>query len=283
MKLKIIKSNESLVLSKVGIYLITPCVILNAFQVDYSNDIGIGLLFSFLVALFLHVIFIFISHVMKNKWGFDSVETASIVYPNAGNLTIPLVMAILGNEWVIYASVFMSVQQFFLWSHGRMLFSDENDFDIRKVIRNINMISIIVGIIMMLTGIRFPTMINETLTSMTGMVVLTMIITGMILADMDLIKIFTTKRVYLISSIRILVLPIFIVLFFKLLIQCIDIANIDKILMITLLAAAGPSASSITQFAMLYEKQVEHASSINIMTTVLCIITIPIFVAILYA
>ena len=42
----------------------------------------------------------------------DAVEKASMIYSNAGNLIIPIVTAVLGKEWVIYSSAFLSVQLF---------------------------------------------------------------------------------------------------------------------------------------------------------------------------
>ena len=50
----------------------------------------------------------------------DGVEETSLIYSNAGNLIIPIVTAILGKEWVIYTSAFLSVQLFLLWSHAKM-------------------------------------------------------------------------------------------------------------------------------------------------------------------
>ena len=38
-KTKVMKSSDSNALSMVALYLVTPCVILNAFQVKYSNSI----------------------------------------------------------------------------------------------------------------------------------------------------------------------------------------------------------------------------------------------------
>ena len=39
----------------------------------------------------------------------SGIEKASLIYSNAGNLILPLVPAILGEEWLIYASAFILV------------------------------------------------------------------------------------------------------------------------------------------------------------------------------
>ena len=52
--------------------------------------------------------------VLYHIFEIDAVEKASIVYSNAGNLIIPLVIAVLGEDKVIYASAFIAVQNILL-------------------------------------------------------------------------------------------------------------------------------------------------------------------------
>ena len=43
----------------------------------------------------------------------NEVETMSIYYSNSGNMIVPLVAFMLGEEWVFYACVFMGIQTIF--------------------------------------------------------------------------------------------------------------------------------------------------------------------------
>ena len=52
----------------------------------------------------------------------------------------------------------------------------------------------------------------------------------------------------------------------------------QTILLITLLATITPSASTITQMAQVYGKGADYASAINVATTLLCIVTMPLMV-----
>ena len=52
-----------------------------------------------------------------------------------------------------------------------------------------------------------------------------------------------------------------------------------NILLITLIACITPSASTITQMAQIYGRDADYASAINVLTTLLCIITMPIMTA----
>ena len=50
------------------------------------------------------------------------------------------------------------------------------------------------------------------------------------------------------------------------------------ILLISFLAAAAPCASTVTQMSHLYGHNGEYASLINVVSTLLCVITMPVMV-----
>lgn len=106
---RIVKGDDSKVISKIVLYLVIPCVIINAFQVDYTSEKAKELLLVFAASVLLQVI------LLAAVWGvgkvlkLNEVEMTSIYYSNSGNLIVPLVTFILGKEWVLYGCVFMSV------------------------------------------------------------------------------------------------------------------------------------------------------------------------------
>ena len=103
----------------------------------------------------------------------------------------------------------MSVQLIFLWTHCKKIISRESSYDWKKIILNINMISIAIGAILFFTRIRLPELITNTISSVGNMIgPASMIVTGMLFAGMDLKAIFANKRVYFISALRMLVIPL---------------------------------------------------------------------------
>ena len=85
----------------------------------------------------------------------------SIMYPNCGNLILPLVSIVLGNEMVFYCSGYMIVQTILLWTHCKFIISEDTHFDLKKILLNINMIAIAAGIIMFFLQIKLPTMFQS--------------------------------------------------------------------------------------------------------------------------
>ncbi|MBR2884728.1 MAG: AEC family transporter [Clostridia bacterium] len=112
-KTGVVDSDDSKALSKISLYLLMPSVIINSFDVSVTNEVVQGLIVSFASAIAIHIIFFAIDVGYKRLLCGTNVERASIMYPNAGNLIIPIVSFLLGEEWLIYTCAFISVQMFF--------------------------------------------------------------------------------------------------------------------------------------------------------------------------
>ena len=278
-KEKLLKAEDSKILSVIVLYLIIPCVIINAFQVDYTPQTVKGLLIALAGSVMTQVILLIVVSILGRVFHLNEVEVASIYYSNSGNLIVPIVMFILGKEWVLYGCVFMSVQLVFIWTHCKKIISRESTYDWRKIVLNINMISIAIGIVLFLTRIHLPAIINNTLSAVGSMIgPASMIVTGMLFAGMDFKQIFANKRVYFVSFFRLIIVPV-IALF---LIKCSQLStfssNGNKLMMIVFLAIITPSASTVTQMCQVYGNDSQYASAINVVTTLLAIVTMPLMV-----
>lgn len=278
-KAKLLKAEDSKILSVIVLYLIIPCVIINAFQVDYTPQTVKGLLIALAGSVMTQVILLIVVSILGRVFHLNEVEVASIYYSNSGNLIVPIVTFILGKEWVLYGCVFMSVQLVFIWTHCKKIISRESTYDWRKIVLNINMISIAIGIVLFLTRIHLPAIINNTLSAVGSMIgPASMIVTGMLFAGMDFKQIFANKRVYFVSFFRLIIVPV-IALF---LIKCSQLSkfssNGNKLMMIVFLAIITPSASTVTQMCQVYGNDSQYASAINVVTTLLAIVTMPLMV-----
>lgn len=278
-KTGLVRDDDSKVLSKIILYLIVPCVIINAFQVDYTTDTVKGLLIAFAASVMTQVILLVVISVAGRLLHLNEVEVASVYYSNSGNLIVPIVTFILGQEWVLYGCVFMSVQLVFLWTHCKKIISREASYDWKKIILNINMLSIFIGVILFFTGIRLPEIIGNTLASVGTMIgPASMIVTGMLFAGMNLKQIFANKRVYFITFLRLIAVPLIALVLIKLSNLASFSADGNKIMLIVFLAIITPSASTVTQMCQVYGNDSRYASAINVMTTLLSIITMPVMV-----
>lgn len=278
-KLKLVQSKDSAVLSKISLYLLMPAAILNAFDFEQSKTVRNGLLLAFFAAVVFHIVLYLLDLLYGKFICKNPVERASVMYSNSGNLIIPIVSFVLGKEWVVFSTAFLSVQLFFIWSHGIHLFSSKEKFNIKKVLLNVNIIAIAIGVIMMLFGWRLPAFVKDIASPLGDMLgTVGMLIAGMLAANIDFKKILTDKRIYRVSLIRTVIYPI-VSLFVLRLLSFIPVADGEKILLITFLATITPAAATVMQFAQLNNQDAEFATAVHIFTTVVCIVTMPLFVA----
>ena len=134
-KFKLLKSKDSYPLSVIGLYIISPAVMINAFQIGYTPALLKGLLLSLGMAVFLHLILIAFGSLLKRLLKLEPLEHAAASYSNSGNLIIPLVMALFGPEWVIYATCFIVVQVFLFRTHCRMILCGKGNLTLKNILR----------------------------------------------------------------------------------------------------------------------------------------------------
>lgn len=281
-KAGVCRSEDSKLLSQVVLYASTPCAVINSFMIDLTPQRLSGFGLSILGAAAAHAVFYLASVFDTKCLKFNEAESMSCMYANAGNLILPLVLLTLGQDMVFYCSGFLMVQTVLIWTHCRMVISGEKKADIRKILLNVNILSIGVGLILFLTGLRPPAPLQSALDGMGRTIApLSMLIIGMLMAGMDLKKVFRIRRVYLVAFFRLIVLPLLVTALFKVTGMAGLVQGGKEILMITMLAASAPSASTVTMFSQIYGRQQYEASAINIVTVLLCILTMP-FINLVY-
>ena len=139
------------------------------------------------------------------------------------------------------------------------------------------MIAIAAGIIMFFLQIKLLTMFQSAVSGMGSLMgPLSMFVVGMLLAGMNMKEVFTNVRAYVVCFLRLVVFPAIILLVFIFTGVTKLFPSASQVLMISLLAASGPAASTVTQFAQLYDNHAFESSVINALSVLLCIITMPI-------
>ena len=139
----------------------------------------------------------------------------------------------------------MSVQLVFFWTHCKKVISREASYDWKKIVLNLNIISIFVGILLFFTGIRLPALVNNTLHSVGSMVgPASMIVTGMLFAGMDFRQIFANKRIYFVTFLRLIAVPLMALVLLKLSHLADLSADGPTLILIVFLAIITPSAST---------------------------------------
>ena len=278
-KAGILKSSDSGPLSAIVLYIVCPCVYLNAYQADYDPVQARSLLVTFIAAVIIVSACLIICTLLSRPLHLSDVEVTSAAYSNAGNMIIPIISSMLGEEWVFYTTALVTVQMFFFWTHMASVFSGK--FDLKKILTNVNMISVFAAVLLYLFRIRIPATLLGALRSTASMIgPLSMIITGMLLANVDFREVFSRKRAWLVAALRLLILPLLLLPLFILICRVSSMADSHLIMMIVFLGSSSAGASTVVQMARLYHHDAEYAGALNVLTTMLCIFTMPLMVGI---
>ena len=270
------KTEDSRIISNMVVYICNPCVVVHAFQIELTDDKIKGLMIAVGMSVIVHVILIVGSELLSYIIHFNSIEKASIIYTNAGYLVIPLVSAVLGEEWVFYTTAFILVQTILMWTHGVNLIGQEKNLNIRKILCNPNVIAMIIGIALFALEIRLPAVIDSCVSGFGDMISpASMLVIGMIIGKVKLGQVFRKKRPYLICFLRLIVVPILAAAVFAWVGRTGIHKDAEYILMVSLIATSAPAAAMITQLSQIYHKDEQYASVINVMSVLFCIITMP--------
>lgn len=278
-KTGVFRADYSRVLSRISLYFVTPCVIFNSFQKELTPEVSQGLLITVLLAVAFHLVFFLVAFVLRRAWKATEVERASVIFTNAGNLIIPLVSYVLGPEWVIYVTGYLLVFNVLFWTVGIRMFAGKSAVSLRKVLLNPNILAVAAGVILMVSGLKLPRPLSVAFGDMAGMIgPLSMMITGMVVGGMKARDLVVNRRVFGVVLFRMVLCSGLAVLLAAVSGIPHSIPAGKSIVMIPLLSALAPSASNINQVAILYNRDAPYASAINILTTLSCIATIPLWI-----
>ncbi len=252
---------------------VTPCVLINAYQKEFSSELIKGLLMSAFFSLIIHIVGILLSTLIfkKEETLRYRVSIFSAVYSNCGFMAIPLLSAAMGADGVFYGSAYLAVFTILYWTHGICLYGGSlKEISIKKIITNPGIIGTLAAVILFAARIELPYVLKESVGYFAGLnTPLAMIVMGAYLTRVDIKKAIKSGSIYAVSLLRLLIIPIIAVLLARIL-------KIDPVIAkAVLISAACPTASVTALMATKYNLDSTYASEVVSVTTVISIITIP--------
>ncbi len=254
--------------------IVTPCVIIEAFQIDFDKKKLEYMLIAALLAVLTHVIGIILAHtIFRGKSAESGVLRFATVYSNCGFMGIPLIAGVVGSEGVLYASVYMVVFQALIWSHGVVCIKGGlKNIKFYKIFINAGTIGLAIGLPLFFMSIKLPAVVSSTVGHIANLnTPLAMIISGVYIIRSGVLKAFVSLKNYLCVLLRQLIIPIIVLVFL------IAFKVPSTIALTMLLLSACPVASSVTLFASLYGGKGEQTSASRLLTlsNILAIVTVP--------
>lgn len=273
----ILTDESSKKITDIVLYVVTPCVMISAFQREFSMHLLGNILITALCATASIAATVFIAKLIfhdKNT-ARKKVLQFSAIFSNCGFMSLPLQKAILGDDGWFYGSIFVAVFNVIVWSYGLVMMSgDKKQMSVKKLAFNPGIVGVLIALIIFVLRIKLPYIISQPIDYLAALnTPLPMLIIGFYLSQADLKKAFTDAGAYLAMAVRLAVVPLLSMFVMHLL-------NVDPTIMIAcVIASSAPTAATTTMFAAKYGRDIELSVSIVASTTLVSIITMPLIVA----
>lgn len=281
-KLKFMHSQTSSDLTNVLLYIVSPCLIINAFEQPYSGSRIKQFLLAIAGVFLLYIIEIIVAKLvfgrLKNQ-NLRRITQYGSIYSNAGFMGIPLISSLFGSEGVFFAVVSLAAFNIFSWTQGVSLFKDNDNgtvekTDWRQVLLNPNIIAIFLGILLFIFSIKIPATPNQVIKYVGSInTPLSMIVIGNSLANIKFSRDMLNKEIGLTILLRNLLFPIIGIVLLKV-IGVTGIAFYTTVVM-----AACPVAGLVVLFTLQVDGDTAPAISLMSLSTILSLITIPLVFA----
>ncbi len=276
-KCKLITQEGSKQLSDILLIFVTPCVVIKAYQVDFELGLASGLLTAFIAAAVINVVSILVSKLIfgRGHTPRGQIDQYCAAYSNCGFMAIPLLEAVLGAKGVFYGSAYLAVFNVLNWTHGIYLYTqDKKSLSLKKILINPGVIGVVIGLALFFARIRLPGVLYTAVDYMSGLnTPLAMLLLGVFLADVNFATALKNGRLYLVSLVRLVLVPVIGILLLKLPFVGAAVA------VAVIIPAACPSATAAALFAAKYDLDAGYASEIVALNTLMSIVTIPLIVA----
>lgn len=256
------------------IKIVTPCLIVNSFLGSTDSLKVSEMLLALAVSALSMGISLAISLVTFRKEPPErqKVLRFAVIFSNAGFMGIPLVESIVGSKGVIYGSFFVVAFNVICWTYGYSMMSGGAKMNIKTVLLNPGIIGLIFGLPIYFLKIQLPAILAEPVGFLSNLnTPLAMLVIGSYIARVDLHSFISDMAVYKMAFLRLVAAPALYLLVLMV------IRPEPDLLVSSIIQASAPVAANTVLFAVQYHQDSELASKTVAVSTVLSIITIPVF------
>ena len=305
-KFKVVGAEASRSLAKLENAVFIPALILNTFKnqftVENFSSTWKILLFSFLTALAIIPAVLFLTKFISKDSFIRKISAYGLCFSNFSFMGNAVVKELYGEEFFMSYFIFTLPLWILIYMWGApalLMGSDEKSCEANpsgdkpsrknailgrlKTLFNPMMIALLLGMILGLTGIgpKFPSVIDKVITTCSDcMSPIAMILTGITFAGLSFKKVLSTPTVYIVSVLRLLVIP-FTVGGIALLVKCfiVDIPAIYYVSFICVLSMPLGLNSIIVPAA--YGKDTSVPAGMALVSHLLSVLTIPLVLTVL--
>lgn len=237
------------------------------------------LLLTFLTLLFMLLVSWAISKMIRMPKGEASIFKTHCVFGNLVYLGYPLILALYGEEGLLYAGMFQLVSNMMIWTIGVIILNQGKDLSVWQNVKHIlnpNTYAVVIGFTMFLFSVKLPPAL---MTSLGGLgdstTYLSMVYIGAMMYHSSLKGFLNRREVYIFTLNKLIILPVILLLILSKVITFIP-GGIDPVVIgVLVLLAAMPGMANVVIMAKIFGADDKLATANVAVSTVVSLGTLP--------
>lgn len=244
-------------------------IIASAIGIETDNKLSALMVLG--IATFIFILIPLLSTLYVKFFKLDKTYKMMFTYPNLGFMGMPIIATLYGPLGMFYASLFMIVFNFSIFSYGLSIVQNDAKFDLKKLL-NPGIISALIALVIFAFNLSVPDTITAFLNKVGSITSpLAMITLGSTLTYVQLRDVIKEKMLYVFAFFKLIGFPF--ILWFILHFFITD----PMILGVSVVLSSLPVASNVTMFCIIYDGNKELSVKGTYLSTILSFITIPIY------
>lgn len=283
-KVKILNEHATAVLTQLILYITLPALILYSLDTSFSLTILHEFIWLVLLSFVAMTGAIIIAAWMGKQATLPQnqlhVYKSLIIFGNQGFIGYAVIYILFQEQGIFYLTIFNIYYLILIWTYGIYLFTKQAaSIDWKKIFLNPGILSTLIGLFFLFSPLSIPTRFGLTLESIGTMTIpLSMIVIGCLIDDIDLKrikKVLRNRYIWQAALMKLLIIPLLLIPFY--------LFQLPFPLLATAVIVAGmPAASTISLYAQKFGGDSYFASIGVLITTFLCIFTVPLLYIIVY-
>jgi len=261
--------------TKLILYAVGTSIIITKLQIDATPEVIRTMAMAALGMALTYVVMIPLSQLLFRKEPADTrvVQRFGITYANNSFMGLPLLAGVLGEDALLFGVISMLIFFACQWTHGVLIFGGK--LSLRSAILNPGIIAIAIGLIFFAVGFKLPAPVFNAMDFLGGLnTPLAMVIIGGQMARSNILEVVKKPKLYLTAAIKLVFVPAITIF----MLMPLNLEPMSYCACVIL--SACPTAGVTSMFAQMFHRDEETAAQMVTLSTLLCIITLPIFAVI---
>ncbi len=278
-KKKLLPEGSETVISKLENLILIPALLIKSFSsncniTSLTNNMNLLLYGLFFVLLQIGIAYL-LTPLFKPTKQEKGIFVYSLTVVNFSFMGNSLVLSLYGDEMLYKYLIFSLPLNIVAFSIGYIwLTAGKEKFSFKRLINPI-VVSMVIGMIIGLSGITLPSFISNTLNSLANCFSpMAMLLTGIVIGGYDIKSLLTNKRVYLLTFIRCLILP-FVLLYGA------KLCGLDStVITLLIFICAMPLGLNTIVIPSAFGYDTSLGASMAVISNILGIVSVPLFLMI---